>query len=271
MNVITATSNEHGSPSMATAEGHASRSGLIGREYTDAYSLGLTRVEPGGCVPTRVGERNQAFFVIEGEGIASLAGRSQEIFRGALIKVPRGVPHELRNTGAVPMQLLAIHDPPREIITSTDRVCDEPGPTIPLTAADATECMKAPEIVATGTIAWKAFEAAGVQGYELKPSILGQELTDAYSVDLMRVAPGGFSAAHTDQGRHAFVILAGQGRLTIDGQTFHFNQGDIVKVPQGSLHALHNDAVGALEFLAIYDPPRRRGQAESAQIAYAGN
>ncbi|MGN5477727.1 hypothetical protein ACTMU2_14650 [Cupriavidus basilensis] len=41
----------------------------------------------------------------------------------------------------------------------------------------------------------------------------------------MRVAPGGFSAAHIDQGRHAFAILEGQGCLTVDGQPLDFRTG----------------------------------------------
>jgi mannose-6-phosphate isomerase-like protein (cupin superfamily) len=207
-------------------------------------------------MPMRASASNQAFFVIDGEGLVTLAGMHIEIFPGTVIKVPCGVLYELRNTGGVPLRMLAIHDPPLDPTTVWD--CEEPMRTRLAAGAKAADSIKTAEVLATGTVAWKAFEAVGVRGYELKPMILGSELTDAYSIDLMRVTGGGFSAAHTDQGRHAFFIIRGQGRLTADGGTFDFRQDDIVKVPQGSVHELHNHTMGQLEFLAIYDPPRRR-------------
>lgn len=255
MNVITALPNGHGS-SVRMPEGYSISFGWIGREYTNAYSLGLAWVEPGGCMPMRASACNQAFFVISGEGLVTLADMHNEIFPGAIIKVPCGVLYELRNTGEVPMRMLVIHDPPPDPTVVWD--CEEPVRPRLAAEANAAGPIKAAEVVATGAVAWKTFEAVGVQGYELKPMILGSELTDAYSIDLMCVTGGGFSAAHTDQGRHAFFIIKGQGRLTADGQTFDFRQDDIVKVPQGSVHELHNHTMGPLEFLAIYDPPRRR-------------
>lgn len=244
MNVITATSNWYWPPAMAAA-GHAISAGLIGPEYTDAYSLGLARIEPGGRIPARTSVRNQAYFVMDGEGVVLCAGAERDISRGTVVKVPCGVVAELRNTGSSPMWFFTICDP------ALDPPADAGAS---LSARQLSEA----EVLSAEAVAWKAFEAAGVQGYELKPTIIGEELTSAYSVDLMRVAPGGFSEAHTDQGRHAFVILEGAGQVIIDGQTFRFQQGDIVKVPPGSLHELRNHGEDSLVFLTVYDPPRRR-------------
>lgn len=244
MNVITATSNWYWPPATAAA-GHAISTGLIGPEYTDAYSLGLARIEPGGCSPAHASVHNRAYFVMDGEGVALCAGAERDFSRGALVKVPCGVVTQLRNSGSSTLWLLIICDSALEPGTDAGES---------LSARQLSEA----EVVPAEAVAWKAFEAAGVQGYELKPTIIGDELTHAYSVDLMRVAPGGFSDAHADQGRHAFVILEGAGHVIIDGQTFRFEQGDIVKVPPGSLHALRNHGDDSLVFLTIYDPPRRR-------------
>ncbi|WP_198030879.1 cupin domain-containing protein [Cupriavidus sp. amp6] len=244
MNVITATSNWYWSPATAAA-GHAISTGLIGPEYTDAYSLGLARIEPGGSIPARASVRNQAYFVMDGEGVALCAGAGREISRGSLVKVPCGVAIELRNSGASPLWLLTICDP-------------APEPRAGAGELQSARQLSEAEVLSAESFAWKAFEATGVQGYELKPTIVGDELTQAYSVDLMRVAPGGYSEAHTDLGRHAFVILEGVGQVIIDGQTFCFQHGDIVKVPPGSLHELRNHGENSLVFLTIYDPPRRR-------------
>lgn len=242
MNVIT--SNWYRLPATAAA-GHAISTGLIGPEYTDAYSLGLARIESGASMPAHASVHNRAYFVIDGEGVVLCAGAERDISRGTLVKMPCGVVTELRNTGSSTLWLLIICDPAPEPRTDA-------GESLP--ARQLSEA----EVVSDEAVAWKAFAATGVQGYEMKPTIIGDELTQAYSVDLMRVTSGGFSDAHTDQGRHAFVILEGAGQVTIDGQTFRFKQGDIVKVPPGSLHELRNHGEGSLVFLTIYDPPRRR-------------
>lgn len=231
------------SPPAAAREGHAMRAGLIGDDYTDAYAVELARLDANGRIRPRVSAHNQAFYVMEGEGIAVLAGESVALSEGALVKVPRGVRHAVRNTGTSALRLLVIQDPPKTSGAAPDASGNTARPA---------------NVVDVAAIPWNAFAAPGVQGYELKPMLVGEEHTDAYSVDLMRVAAGGFSEAHTDRGRHAFVILTGQGRLTVDGEPFDFRQGDVVKVPAGSLHALYNVADAPLEFLAIYDPPRRR-------------
>jgi mannose-6-phosphate isomerase-like protein (cupin superfamily) len=105
---------------------------------------------------------------------------------------------------------------------------------------------------------WKAFVADTLEGYALKPRVIGDEYTDAYSVDIVRVAPNGFSASHIDQARHAFFILEGEGRVTIGTETHIVYPGSVVKIPPGIPHAVNNDGAYVLVFLAIYDPPRKR-------------
>ncbi|CAG2150730.1 hypothetical protein LMG31506_04277 [Cupriavidus yeoncheonensis] len=257
MNVVTTTSYTYWSPLSAAPEADAFRAGLIGEEYTDAYTLGLARLEADEQIRPRISPHNQAFFVMEGKGVASLAGAQRAFCQRAVIKIPRGVRHAIRNTAATPMWLLAIQDAP--VAWQANAAGADQAPDLARQRRGAERVAEsAPEVVNDDAMTWKPFEAPGVQGYELKPMLVGEEHTDAYSVDLMRVAARGFSAAHTDRGRHAFVILEGQGRLTVDGEPFDFRQGDIVKVPAGSLHAVHNAGDDPLVFLAIYDPPRRR-------------
>jgi quercetin dioxygenase-like cupin family protein len=113
-------------------------------------------------------------------------------------------------------------------------------------------------VLNTDELAWKAFTADSLKGYELKPGVIGAEYTDAYSVDLVRVAPGGFSASHVDKARHAFFILSGHGRITVGAEVFWVSTGDIVKIPPGIAHAVNNDDSSDFVFLTMYDPPRKR-------------
>jgi quercetin dioxygenase-like cupin family protein len=110
----------------------------------------------------------------------------------------------------------------------------------------------------TSALDWKPFEAGTLQGYSLKPQVIGGEYTDAYSADLVRIEPGGFSASHVDKGRHAFYILQGTGRITLDAQAFELEPGSIVKVLPGVAHEMRNTGDAPLVLLALYDPPRQR-------------
>jgi len=113
-------------------------------------------------------------------------------------------------------------------------------------------------VLNTDQIPWKAFTADTLKGYELRPSVIGAEYTDAYSMDVVRVAPGGWSASHVDQARHAFYVLSGEGRITVNDETFKVAAGSIVKIPPGVPHAVNNDSDASLVFLTMYDPPRQR-------------
>jgi mannose-6-phosphate isomerase-like protein (cupin superfamily) len=91
--------------------------------------------------------------------------------------------------------------------------------------------------------------------------ILAQEYTDAYSIDLVRVAPEGYSARHVDMHNHAFYILSGEGIVEIVDKEYAVKAGSVVRIPMGAYHSLRNSGSTPLELLSIYDPPRMRNRA----------
>ncbi|CAN5510126.1 hypothetical protein BH09PSE5_BH09PSE5_19940 [soil metagenome] len=113
-------------------------------------------------------------------------------------------------------------------------------------------------VLNTDELPWKVFAADTLKGYEMKPGVIGAEYTDAYSADLVRVAPGGYSASHVDKERHAFYIVSGRGVITIGDDSFGVSAGSIVKFPPLVPHAVRNNGDVDLVLLAIYDPPRLR-------------
>ena len=105
---------------------------------------------------------------------------------------------------------------------------------------------------------WTPFSVENSKGYEFLFNLIGTEHTDAYSVDLVRVAPGGYSPVHVDPDSHAFYFMEGQGRVTVAGKAHDVRAGSIVKIPFGAMHSIQNTGDVALLFLTIYDPPRQR-------------
>jgi mannose-6-phosphate isomerase-like protein (cupin superfamily) len=107
---------------------------------------------------------------------------------------------------------------------------------------------------------WISHQIEGSAGYEFIFNILGPEYTDAYNIDIARVAPGGYSPQHIDQDNHAFFIIEGEAEIQIADESHPVRAGSVVRIPRGVVHAIRNSGKGTLMLLSIYDPPRVRGK-----------
>lgn len=105
---------------------------------------------------------------------------------------------------------------------------------------------------------WISHQIEGSRGFEFGFDILGGEYTDAFSVDIVRVAQGGYSPQHIDPDNHAFYILSGEAEIDIADACHRVQPGAIVRIPRGVVHAVRNAGDGDLVLLTIYDPPRVR-------------
>jgi quercetin dioxygenase-like cupin family protein len=86
---------------------------LIGKEYTDAYSVDLVQIDQGGGSEAHIDAYNHAFYFIEGTGEVCIANERIPATPGVVIKIPGGVVHSVGNIGAAPLRFLTIYDPPR--------------------------------------------------------------------------------------------------------------------------------------------------------------
>lgn len=116
---------------------------------------------------------------------------------------------------------------------------------------------------------WTPHQIEGSKGFEFIFDILGGEYTDAFSMDIVRVAQGGYSPEHIDPDNHAFYILSGEGEIDIADASHRVRPGSVVRIPRGVVHAVRNAGEGELVLLTIYDPPRVRGPRKG--LAHAVN
>src|SRR4051812_23847339 len=87
--------------------------GLIGAEYTDAYSLDLVQIDGGGGSEAHFDQYNHAFYFLEGEGEVVIGEERIRTAPGLVVKIPAGVVHSVGNPGKTPLRFLTIYDPPR--------------------------------------------------------------------------------------------------------------------------------------------------------------
>ena len=59
---------------------------------------------------------DQLFQVVKGHGEAVLEGVPQALMKGAMLLVPAGVRHNLRNTGGKRLRLVTIYSPPQHAV-----------------------------------------------------------------------------------------------------------------------------------------------------------
>lgn len=55
---------------------------------------------------------DQWLYVVSGEGAATVDGEMHVLRPGGVLLIERGEAHEIRNTGAAPLQTLNFYDPP---------------------------------------------------------------------------------------------------------------------------------------------------------------
>ncbi|MED7825260.1 cupin domain-containing protein [Streptomyces chiangmaiensis] len=86
---------------------------VITDDYTSAYRAKFARISAGGRSETHVDAHNHAFYIISGSGEVRIEDRLWQMRSGSVVKVPRGLPHSLENTGSADLVFLAIFDPPQ--------------------------------------------------------------------------------------------------------------------------------------------------------------
>ena len=83
-----------------------------------------------------------------------------------------------------------------------------------------------------------------------------------YSLAQARLAPGNTSHRHRLLSSEIYYLLAGQGRMEIDGKFQDVSAGDTIYIPPGSTQGIANTGLEDLVFLCIVDPAWRKEDEE---------
>lgn len=81
-------------------------------------------------------------------------------------------------------------------------------------------------------------------------AIQGEQFVQGYSV----LYPDGGIPEHEHVPEETYFVIAGTGKITVDGETRTIKKGDIVLVPSGLKHGLHNDSGENMEIMYTYAP-----------------
>lgn len=73
-------------------------------------------------------------------------------------------------------------------------------------------------------------------------------------VTWVEIAPGGKQALHHHQAEQAYVIIEGEGIMTVGDEEKPIKQGDIAYVPSDFMHGLKNTGEHTLIYVSVATP-----------------
>jgi len=80
------------------------------------FSMGYVTLEPdGGQVPWHNQEQEEVYFVVSGTGEMCLGDEIRDLSSGQAVYIPRGVFHQLTNTGNVPLLMIYCYGPAGDV------------------------------------------------------------------------------------------------------------------------------------------------------------
>jgi len=85
---------------------------VLGNRRAQAATMVIAPGKSEGGPRNRHRGADQWLYVVSGSGVARIAGRRHALREGSLLLIPRGVEHEIRNTGATPLETLNVYVPP---------------------------------------------------------------------------------------------------------------------------------------------------------------
>ena len=84
----------------------------LGNARSQAAEMVIPPGDAEGDPHNRHRGADQWLFVVEGRGVARINGRRVKLVPGTLLLIEKGEPHEIENTGDVPLVTLNIYAPP---------------------------------------------------------------------------------------------------------------------------------------------------------------
>lgn len=82
-------------------------------QETPRSQTAVMTIAPGADAgPEEVHRGDQIIYLVEGEAVVQREGKEHRVGRGALVMIPAGARHHVRNPGSVPLFFLTVYAPP---------------------------------------------------------------------------------------------------------------------------------------------------------------
>ncbi|KAF1834839.1 RmlC-like cupin, partial [Decorospora gaudefroyi] len=94
--------------------------------HTGVYSQVVAMEVPaGGEIGEEVHQVDQILLFTSGKGLATVAGKQQEVAAGDVVVVPAGTQHQFETRGEEPLELVTVYAPAEHLPSSVHRTKEE--------------------------------------------------------------------------------------------------------------------------------------------------
>jgi len=257
----------------APAWAHASvglrRAELVNGEHGSVH-MGLGLVElSDGHVDLHVHSHEEGFYVLAGEPILHLDGRSMRLRPGACGAIPVGMPHAWR--ADAPARWIDMRAPrprrdPPDTFLLGPAPAEEPAPLdirdprsrhffrmvdsdIQVDKLKIGARANAPTVSASMATALLAYSGIAVK------MLVDQRLDSALlTMFMVEYQPGGVAHPHDHPFEETYYILEGEVEAVADDKRYVLRPGDLFWTGVGSVHAFYNTAGGTVRWLETQSP-----------------
>lgn len=82
-------------------------------QETSRSQTAVMTIAPGADAgPEEVHDTDQIIYIVEGEAVVRVDGKTHRASRGSLLTIPAGTRHHVKNPGAAPLFFLTVYAPP---------------------------------------------------------------------------------------------------------------------------------------------------------------
>jgi quercetin dioxygenase-like cupin family protein len=230
--------------------------------------FGLSRLLPGGRVPSHVHSYEESLYVLAGQVVVQTPGEAVRLGRGGYGLIPIGVPHSLRNEGDEEARFVRVsvpiprphHDFDTQLVpevVATDAVdADVRDPRTrrygQITEAHMDPTQQSQELLdASASMRTALLVYSGITLKMMVDSDLGSVLSSMFMV---QYEPHGAAGLHDHPLEETYLILDGAVDATFDGAEYHLEPGDVAWSGVGCQHSFRNGD-GVVRWLETQAPP----------------
>jgi quercetin dioxygenase-like cupin family protein len=250
------------------------RATLVGRQTGSVHTgFALVSLEPGGSVGTHLHSTEQSFYILRGNPILTLDGRSYRLAPHECGLAPVGVPHSWHAEDGDEPLWLEMNSPAPRLSGPPDTFWT--GEPVPQDSAGEVDIrdprsrhffrlgagemeldnlkigapVDAPTVSASMATALLAYSGIAVK--MLVDQRLGAVLHTMFMVEYER---GGVAQPHDHPLEETYYILQGEVEAMADDEKFTLGPGDVFWTGVGCIHAFWNNSGGRVRWLETQSP-----------------
>lgn len=253
--------------SVAGSEGFSTAKLVDSEDGSTHLELSVCQLDPGGWVGGHLHPFEESFYILEGSAQLGIDGAAYDLVTDDFGFVPVATPHAWRNPYDVPVRWYRIRSPqPREIgrshgtfpvteyqIATNSRTVDESDPTVRFVGHFDDADLNAP-----GPLAMPGYHGNNVRDISVRmmvDDVLGAIHHTHFMIQFApRLEAGLSGSAHFHDFEEAYFLLAGKGDVTLEGEVFHMQAGDLVWQSSATMHGWVNRGDVPLRFIELQAP-----------------